>query len=55
MLNPIGYGSFNILEKIGNNTFRLDFPSYMQVYSVVNIDNLKFYEAPMIMDKDESV
>jgi hypothetical protein len=27
----------------------------MQMYSVVNVDNLKLYEPPMIMDKDEGV
>jgi hypothetical protein len=54
-LKPIRYGPFNILEKIGTNTFRLDLPSYMQMYSVVNVENLKLYEPPMIMDKDEGV
>ena len=27
----------------------------MQIYSVVNIDNLKLFEPPMIMDQDEEV
>jgi hypothetical protein len=49
------YGPFNILEKIGTNSFHLDLPSYMQMYSVVNVENLKLYEPPMIMDEDESV
>ena len=31
-LRPIRYGPFKILEKIGNNAFKLDFPSYMQIY-----------------------
>ena len=26
----------------------------MQIYSVVNVDKLKLYEPPMIMDEDES-
>jgi hypothetical protein len=30
-LRPILYGSFNILEKIGTNTFRLDLPTYMKM------------------------
>ena len=54
-LKPIRYGPFKILEKIGNNAFCLEFPSYIQMYSVVNVENLKLYEPPMIMDKDESV
>ena len=47
-LKPIQYGQFKILEKICNNAFRLDFPSYMQIYSVVNVDNLRLYEPPLI-------
>ena len=26
----------------------------MQIYSVLNVDKLKLYEPPMIMDEDES-
>jgi hypothetical protein len=54
-LRPIRYGSFNILEKIGTNAFRLDLLSYMKMYSVVNVENFKLYEPPMIMDEDESI
>ena len=52
-LQPIWYGPFTILEKIGNNAFRLDFPIYMQMYSIVNVENLKLYEPPLIMDTEE--
>ena len=52
-LKPIRYGPFTILEKIGMNDFRLDLPPYMQIYSVVNVENLKIYEPPMIMDERE--
>jgi len=54
-LRKIRYGLFNILEKIGINAFRLDLPTYMKIYSMVNVENLKFYEPPMIMDKNEDV
>ena len=50
-LKPIRYGPFIILEKIGTNAFHLDLPPYMQIYSVVNVENLKLYEPPMIMDE----
>jgi len=53
MLQPIRYGSFTILEKIGNNAFRLDLLVYMQMYSVVNVENLNLYEPPLIMYTDE--
>ena len=55
MLKPIRYGPFEILEKIGTNAFRLNLPPYMQIYSVVNVENLKLYEPPMILDEDVSV
>jgi hypothetical protein len=43
------------LEKIGNNAFRLDLPSYMQIYVVVNVENLRLYEPPLIEDQGENV
>ena len=54
-LKPIRYGPFTILEKIGTNSFRLELLPYMQIYSVVNVENLKLYEPPMIMDERENV
>jgi hypothetical protein len=43
------------LEKNGTNDFHLDIPPYMNIYSVVNVDNLKLFEPPTIMDQDEEV
>jgi hypothetical protein len=54
-IRPIRYGPFNILENIGTNSFCLDLPTYMQMYSMVNVKNLKFYEPPMNTDDDESI
>ena len=54
-LKPIRYGPFEILEKIGTNAFRLNSPPYMQIYSVVNVENLKLYEPPMIMDEETNI
>jgi len=48
-IKPIRYGPFKIVEKIGNNTFRLELPLYMQIYFVVNVENLRLYEPPMIV------
>jgi hypothetical protein len=45
-LKPIRYGPFKILENIGNNAFHLDLPPYMQMYAVVNVENLRLYEPP---------
>ena len=50
-LKPIHYGPFKIINKVGNNAFQLDFPSYMQMYSVVNVENLHLYETHSIDDQ----
>ena len=42
-LNPIHYGPFTILEKSGTNDFRMDIQPYMQIYSIVNVENLKIF------------
>jgi hypothetical protein len=54
-LKPIRYGPFKIIDKIGNNAFRLDLPPYMQMYAIVNVENLKLYEPPLIDDHGEHV
>jgi hypothetical protein len=52
---PICYGPFTTLEKSYTNAFHLDLPPYMKIYLVVNVENLKLFEPPMIMDQDEEV
>ena len=42
------YGPFEMLEKVGDNTYRLSLPPYMRIYSVVNVENLKTYEPSML-------
>jgi hypothetical protein len=54
-LKPIRYGPFKIIDKIGNNAFYLDLPPYMQMYAVVNVENLNLYEPPLIDDQGENV
>ena len=55
MIRPINYGPFKIMDNIGTNAFHLDLSSYMHMYSVVNVENLKLYEPPMIVDEVENV
>jgi len=47
-LKPIRYGPFKILEKIGENTFRIDLLAYMHLYPIVNVDNLRLFEPSLI-------
>ena len=54
-LKPIHYGPFKILKQVGNNAFQLDLPSYMQMYSVVNVENLCSYEPPLIVDYESDI
>ena len=54
-LKPIHYGPFKIIKKVGNNAFQLDLPSYMQKYSVVNVEKLCLYEPPLIDDQGSDV
>ena len=55
ILKPVRYSSLKIVKKFGNNAFQLDFPSYMQMYSVVNVEKLRLYEPPFIDDQGSDV
>ena len=54
-LQPIHYGPFKIIKEFCNNEFQLDLPSYMQMYSVVNVENLRLYEPPLIDDQRSDI
>ena len=54
-LKPIHYGPFKIIKKSGNNAFQLELPSYMKIYSVVNVENLRLYEPPLIDDQGSDI
>ena len=43
------------MDKFGDNAFQLEFPSYMKICSIFNVENLKLYEPPMIVDQDAQV
>ena len=54
-LKPIRYGPFKLLEKIGENVFRLDLQAYMHIYSIVNAENLRLFEPSLIEDPEEKI
>jgi hypothetical protein len=51
-IKSLQYGSFELLEKVGDNSYRLILLPYMHIYSVVNVENLKLYE-PSMLDQEE--
>jgi hypothetical protein len=54
-IKALGYGPFKILEKAGDNTYRLILPPYMHIYSIANVDNIKLYKPSMLDQEDEQV
>ena len=54
-LKPICYGPFKIIKQFCNNAFQLDLPSYMQMYSIVNVENLHLYEPPLMDDQGSDI
>jgi len=51
----IWYGPFEVVEKVGDNSYRLILPPYMHIYLVVNVENLKLYEPSMLDQKEEKI
>jgi len=47
-IKALWYGPFEILEKVGDNTYRFSLPPYMNIFLVVNVENLKLYEPSML-------
>lgn len=41
-----------IVNKIGDNTFQLDLPPYMEMHYVINAENLKLLD-PFMLDEDQ--
>jgi hypothetical protein len=54
-IKALRYGPFEVLEKVGDNAYRLSLPPYMRIYSVVNVENLKLYELSMLDQEEEQV
>jgi hypothetical protein len=50
-IKALWYGPFEVLEKVGDNSYRLSLPPYMCIYSVVNVENMKLYE-PSMLDQE---
>jgi hypothetical protein len=51
-IKALRYGPFEALEKVGDNSYGLNLPPYMNTYSVVNVKNKKLNE-PYIFERDK--
>jgi len=47
-IKALQYGPFDVLEKVGDNVYKLSLPPYMCIYLVVNMENVKLYEPSML-------
>jgi hypothetical protein len=54
-IKDLRYGPFEILEKVGDNVYRLGIPPYMSIYSIVNVENLKLHEPSMLDQEEEQI
>jgi hypothetical protein len=53
-LNPVRYGPFEIIEQVNENAFKKKIPLYMQISSMVNVENLKFFKPSMLDEEEEN-
>jgi hypothetical protein len=49
------YVPFDVLEKVGENSYTLILPAYMRIYSIVNVENIKLCEPSMLDLEEEQV
>jgi hypothetical protein len=47
-LHPLRYGPYTVLECIGENAYHLDLPSQLDIHDVLNVNNLKLFEPPLL-------
>jgi hypothetical protein len=52
-IKPLIYIHFDIIKKVNENAFRLRFPPYMQISSIVNVEYMRLFE-PSILDGEEN-
>ena len=47
-IKELWYGNFEVLEKVGHNSYRLFPTPFKNIYSVLNVENSKLYEPSML-------
>ena len=54
-IKDLRYSPFEVLDKVEDNSYRINLPPYMHIYSVVNVENMKLYEPSMLDKESEQV
>jgi hypothetical protein len=42
------YAPYKVLERIGENEYRMDLPAQFSIHDVLNVNNLKLFEPPLL-------
>lgn len=50
-LHPLRYGPYTVLECIGENAYRLDLPPQLGIHNVMNVNNLRRFEPPLLEEE----
>jgi hypothetical protein len=48
--HPLWYVPYTVLDRIGENSYRLDLPPHLGIHGVINVNTLKLFEPPLLED-----
>ena len=54
-VKALGYGPLERLENVGDNSYRMILLPYNLIYSVINLENLNFYEPSTLNHEREHI
>ena len=54
-IKDLRYSPFEVLDKVEDNSYRINLPPYMHIYSIVNVENMKLYERSMLDKESKQV
>jgi len=52
-LKPLRYTHFKITRQVSDNSFKLNLPPYMSMYSIKKVDNLHLFESSLLDGEEE--
>ena len=47
-LHPLQYGPYTVLDRIEKNSYQLDLPPHFGIHDVLNVNNIKVFEPPLL-------